>query len=273
MLSADRATCEYYLFSLTFWWLFQCIKYSLGGHLYKGSIDWSTFLFALRLFSSSPLVDSQACFKVHLRQYAPSRYLLIVGHFHYIIFGGWDLASLQRSTTGSRDLRRMVDGKRATWHGEFYLLDLISSISHAHSRLEGMPRRYYDTSPVPYLNLISTIGSWILMPADLDVCNLFVASEGGKAGSNPWMQPRSNGRFLHAPKENFDKIPCWEGPYDLDNPSNPFSKVGTTRSRGGEGIWDLYGNHRDDTGQNRDWLSPFRNSPFGGLFISIYLSI
>lgn len=86
--------------------------------------------------------------------------------------------------------------------------------------MQGMPRRYYD-----YLeefhggNIVSTIGSWILVTGLVIIfVNLIRSARSGpKAEKNPW-----NGKTLEwtvpspPPVDNFDEIPVYgeeDGPY------------------------------------------------------------
>jgi cytochrome c oxidase subunit 1 len=83
----------------------------------------------------------------------------------------------------------------------------------------GMPRRYYDYLPeFANLNLISTIGSWILAAGLILMAYNLIrsAKKGEKADINPW-----GGITLEwtipspPPHENFEKIPTIEhGAYD-----------------------------------------------------------
>ena len=90
--------------------------------------------------------------------------------------------------------------------------------------IEGMPRRYYDYLPeFAPLNLVSTVGSWILISGIiLLLINLFYGLwRGEPIGNNPW-----GGATLEwsipspPPTENFSEDPVvTHGPYD-------FSKAG-----------------------------------------------
>ena len=85
---------------------------------------------------------------------------------------------------------------------------------------EGMPRRYYDYLPQFYpLQLISTIGSWILVTGLLIFFGnlLHALLKGEKAEENPWGGTTLEWQISSPPpKENFEKIPTVErGPYDF----------------------------------------------------------
>ena len=87
-----------------------------------------------------------------------------------------------------------------------------------------MPRRYYDYLPQYIdLNVVATVGSWILVAGLLLMfVNLFRGARyGTAAGANPW-----GGLTLEwtlpspLPPENFAVIPEVDhGPYDYDSGS------------------------------------------------------
>jgi cytochrome c oxidase subunit 1 len=83
----------------------------------------------------------------------------------------------------------------------------------------GMPRRYYDYLPrfeVP--NVISTIGSWILVTGIIMVIINFVKAKkiSGEAAKNPWNGLTLEWTVSSPPTlENFDEVPTVTGgPYD-----------------------------------------------------------
>jgi len=85
--------------------------------------------------------------------------------------------------------------------------------------LNGMPRRYYDYLPqFAPLQLVSTIGSWILIAGILlMVINLVISlRRGERAPENPWGGETLEWKTSSPPPlENFDEIPTiTTGPYD-----------------------------------------------------------
>ena len=92
--------------------------------------------------------------------------------------------------------------------------------------LKGMPRRYYTYLPeFAPLNLVSTIGSWILaVGLVIMLVNLFRGLFRGElVGNNPW-----GGATLEwsiptpPPTENFDREPVvTHGPYDFTKAGIP----------------------------------------------------
>ena len=83
----------------------------------------------------------------------------------------------------------------------------------------GMPRRYADYPPeFQTLNVVSTVGSWLLgLAVLLPVCYLgWALFRGERAGNNPWRSASFEWRTASPPpKENFDTPPRFElDPYD-----------------------------------------------------------
>jgi cytochrome c oxidase subunit 1 len=144
----------------------------------------------------------------------------IVGHFHYVMFGGTGFAFFAAlhywlpKITG-----RMYHEGRA----RLAFLFLIAGFNLLYFPMlvlgwDGMPRRYYDYLPKFHaLNLTSTIGSWILATGlFLMFVNLIrSARKGDKAGDNPWGASTLEWRTTSPPPhENFAEIPTvTTGPY------------------------------------------------------------
>ncbi|MDA8082688.1 MAG: cytochrome c oxidase subunit I [Nitrospiraceae bacterium] len=149
----------------------------------------------------------------------------VVGHFHYVIFGGAVFAFFGGlhywfpKITG-----RMYNEKRARLAWLFLFIG-FNALYFPMFILgwEGMPRRYYDYLPkFQPLNVVSTVGSWIVATGlILLFANLLrSARKGAAAGPNPW-----GGTTLEwqtsspPPHENFGEIPViTQGPY-IYNPS------------------------------------------------------
>jgi cytochrome c oxidase subunit 1 len=81
-----------------------------------------------------------------------------------------------------------------------------------------MPRRYYDYLPEFHTgNLISTVGSWVLVAGLLLIIFNLVRSifKGERAGANPWYGTTLEWQISSPPpKDNFEEIPViTRGPY------------------------------------------------------------
>ena len=115
----------------------------------------------------------------------------VVAHFHYVIFGGLGFALFSAIHYWfPKIFGRMYNFKKAN----FSCLMLFAGFNILYfpmfiMGLRGMPRRYYDYPPeFAFMQLISTIGSWILAAGFIFmVINLWQGMRTGKkAGNNPW---------------------------------------------------------------------------------------
>jgi cytochrome c oxidase subunit 1 len=199
--------------------------------LYKGSIQLETpmlyalaFIFLFMIGGFTGMMIGVLSVDVHVHDT-----YFIVGHFHYVIFGG-----LGFSLFGALHhwypkmfgrMYHQVPSKIA-WFLAFvgfntlYLPMFIMG-------WEGMPRRYYDYLPeYQKWHLISTIGSWILISGILLMFwNLLRSLKTGKPCHE--LDPWGGGRTLEwtvpspPPLENFATIPTiTHGPYDPDLPEH-----------------------------------------------------
>ncbi|HEY6001105.1 MAG TPA: cbb3-type cytochrome c oxidase subunit I [bacterium] len=144
----------------------------------------------------------------------------IVGHFHYVMFGGAGMAFLAAlhywfpKITG-----RLYDERaaRAGWVLLFVGFNLLYFTMFVLG-LQGMPRRYFDY-PARYFpgHMTATVGSWILaLGLAVVLGNLLRAlRRGAPAPADPW-----GGTTLEwttsspPPPENFEEIPVvTRGPY------------------------------------------------------------
>ncbi len=161
--------------------------------LYKGSIELAppmlfalAFIFNFAIGGLGGLALGAAASDIHLHDTT-----FVVGHFHYVMFGGGGFALFAAlhywlpKFTG-----RMYRHKPAviSWALLFVGFNITYMAMQAVG-IMGMPRRYYDYLPqFQTLNLISTIGSWILA---VGLIIMFVnlwqgARKGRPVGKNPW---------------------------------------------------------------------------------------
>ena len=190
--------------------------------LYKGSIDLNpallfalSFIFLFSLGGLSGLVQNTLAVNLLVHDT-----YWIVGHFHYVMFGGAGFAFFAALHYWlPKMFGRMYNKKIATiaWmiifigFNTLYFPMFILGV-------RGMPRRYYDYLPEFHTeHLISTIGSWILISGlILMFSNLINALfKGEKADINPWGGTTLEWQIPSPPPpENFEKIPIVEhGPY------------------------------------------------------------
>jgi cytochrome c oxidase subunit 1 len=192
--------------------------------LYKGSIDLKppllfalTFIFLFSIGGLTGLFQGALAVNMHLHDT-----YWVVGHFHYIIFGGMGFGFLAAIHYWFPKMSgRMYDWKRTAW--AWVTLFIGFNILYFPMLIlgwEGMPRRYYDyPSQFHTLHLISTIGSWILIAGLIWIFfNLLQAlRKGERAGDNPWGGATLEWQIPSPPpRENFEKIPAvGKGPYEF----------------------------------------------------------
>jgi cytochrome c oxidase subunit 1 len=191
--------------------------------MYKGSIRVEPpFLYALAfvfLFAIGGLTGlflGALSTDVHLHDT-----YFVVGHFHYIIFGGTGFgifAALHywfpKMTGRMYDKRRAVLGWLLAFVGfnAFYFPMLILGWM-------GMPRRYFDY-PARFadLQLLSSVGSYVMVAGiAIALMNLLRSAKRGEpAPANPWQGATLEWSLPSpAPVENWDEPPeVTKGPYD-----------------------------------------------------------
>ena len=198
--------------------------------LYKGSISLEApMLFALSfilLFSIgglSGLILGAAATDVHVHDTH-----FVVGHFHYVMFGGTGFAFFAAAHYwlpkfyGRRDREKPALLGWAIMFVGFNILYFTMQVLG----MQGMPRRYYDYLPeFARLNLVATVGSWILaVGLVIVVLNLWRGLFRGEPFTgNPW-----GGATLEwsiatpPPTENFEEDPVvTHGPYDFKGAGVP----------------------------------------------------
>src|SRR4030042_2415627 len=190
--------------------------------LYKGSIEMEppllfalTFIFLFSIGGLTGLFQGALATNIHLHDT-----YWVVGHFHYVIFGGTAFAVFGALHYWFPKMFGRMYGKRIPYVAWIFLFIGFNALYFSMLILgwEGMPRRYYDYLPQFHtLQLISTIGSWILITGlILMFSNLFYSLFRGEKGEdNPWGGATLEWQIPSPPpRENFEKIPVVEkGPY------------------------------------------------------------
>jgi cytochrome c oxidase subunit I len=192
--------------------------------LYKGSIVIKTpllfslaFIFQFLIGGLTGLVIGALAADVHLTDT-----YFVVGHFHYVMFGGAGFAFFGALHYWfPKMFGKMYFEKTAqTAFGFMFIGFNMLYFPMLILGIMGMPRRYWDYLPeFTTLNVISTVGSWILITGIIImVVNLIQsARKGEKAPDNPWGGTTLEWQTASPPSQhNFDKEPFISpnGPYD-----------------------------------------------------------
>jgi cytochrome c oxidase subunit 1 len=198
--------------------------------LYKGSISLEapmlfalTFIILFSIGGLTGLILGAAATDIHVHDTQ-----FVVGHFHYVIFGGavFGLFGAMHYWLPKFYGRRYAEKPAIIAWAMMFVGFNITYFTMMVLGMKGMPRRYYDYLPeFAPLNLVSTIGSWILVAGlALMLINLFRGLfKGEPFGRNPW-----GGATLEwtiptpPPTENFIEEPVvTHGPYDYKGTGIP----------------------------------------------------
>jgi len=194
--------------------------------LYKGSIQLETpmlyalgFLFVFMVGGFSGMMLGVLSIDVHITDT-----YFVVGHFHYIVFGGLGFALFGALHHWfPKMFGRMYHQLPSKI--SFILFFVGFNVLYGPMFIlgwEGMPRRYYDYLPqFQKWHVVSTVGSWIMIAGLLLMFyNLVRSIKTGKVCKDP--NPWGGGRTLEwtvpspPPLENFREVPVVNrGPYDL----------------------------------------------------------
>ena len=149
----------------------------------------------------------------------------VVGHFHYVMFGGGGFAIFGALHYWMPKIFGKMYNKTAATVGWvlFFVGFNILYFSMILLGLDGMPRRYYQYAPkFTVLNVISTVGSWVLAIGLLIILINLLHSifRGEPAGDNPWGASTLEWTLPSPlPAENFSTVPVIDrGPYVFETP-------------------------------------------------------
>ena len=191
--------------------------------LYKGSIDLEpplvyvlAFIFLFSIGGLTGLMQGALATDVHLHDT-----YFIVGHFHYIIFGGAVFGIFAALLYWFPKMTGRMYNKKPVWAA--LVLKLVGFNMLYFSMLilgmQGMPRRYYDYLPrFQTLHVVATVGSWLLVAGlvVLAVALLRALRHGERAPANPWGGVSLEWTIPSPPPvENFTTPPVVGEPYDF----------------------------------------------------------
>ncbi len=183
--------------------------------LYKGSINFQppllyalSFIFLFCIGGMTGVWQGALALDIHLHDT-----YFIVGHFHYVMFGGTGFAFFAALVYWfPKMFGRMYSNAAmyAAWFPMFIGFNMLY-FTMLILGMQGMPRRYYAHLPqYHFAHVVATVGSWVMISGLLIFFGslLHAVFRGKKAGSNPW-----HGVTLEwsvpspPPVENFDEIP------------------------------------------------------------------
>jgi cytochrome c oxidase subunit I len=192
--------------------------------LYKGSVRVETpllfalaFIFLFMIGGLTGLITASLATDVHIHDT-----YFVVAHFHYVMFGGTGFGFLAALHFYFPKIwGRMYNARRAALGWLFMVVGFnLLYFPLFIVGMQGMPRRYFDYLPeFAALNMLSTVGSWVLaVGLFIVIANLVKgARKGEKAVGNVWGALTLDWLKTTTPPvtENFDEIPVARyGPYE-----------------------------------------------------------
>ncbi|WP_005034241.1 cbb3-type cytochrome c oxidase subunit I [Holophaga foetida] len=192
--------------------------------LYKGSIDVQpplfyalTFIFLFCIGGLTGVMQGALSINVHVHDT-----YFIVGHFHYVMFGGTGFAFFAALLYWFPKMFGRMYSKKliiAAWFPLFVGFNMLY-FGMLVLGMQGMPRRYYEHLPMFHAgHQVVTVGSWLLALGLVIylVALIWAARKGPRAEGNPWGGVTLEWTLPSPPiTENFEEIPVIDhGPYEF----------------------------------------------------------
>ncbi|WP_243381907.1 cytochrome c oxidase subunit I [Geothrix alkalitolerans] len=196
--------------------------------LYKGSIDFQppllfalTFIFLFAIGGLTGVMQGALAINVHIHDT-----YFIVGHFHYVMFGGTGMALFAALLYWFPKMFGKMYSKKAIYASWFPMFIGFNMLYFGMLILGmmGMPRRYYVHLPQYHtMHVVATVGSWFLVLGLLAFFGtlIYALFKGEKAEDNPWGGVTLEWTIPSPPPlENFETIPTiTRGPYHFEQES------------------------------------------------------
>ncbi len=190
--------------------------------LYKGSIDVQpplvfamTFIFLFCIGGLTGVMNGALALNVHIHDT-----YFIVGHFHYVMFGGTGFAFFAALLHWFPKMFGRMYSKKAIYTS---LVPMFVGFNMLYFGMlwlgmMGMPRRYYTHLPQYHTgHVVVTVGSWLLVIGLIIyfAALVYAAFKGEEAEANPWGGSTLEWQIPSPPPvENFETIPTvTTGPY------------------------------------------------------------